>query len=154
MKNNLLRSVTIVMAFLVLLGSTGFAFIEHHCMMRGKSVQFVSDKKPESCKPKVVSSCCAKSKLLKEAKGTFFKKTGCCKENQKFEKLDVFSGQTQLFAKWLKTFQDGIFWKSYSCAFLLSEWILPDLAEATPHHSFSSRLHGKSMRCFIQSFLI
>ncbi|KAA6436665.1 hypothetical protein FEM33_21220 [Dyadobacter flavalbus] len=154
MKNNLHRSVTILMAFLVLLSSTGFAFTEHQCMMRGKSVQFVSDKKPESCKPKVVSSCCAKSKLLKEAKGTFFKKTDCCKDNQKFEKLDVLSGNAQLLAKWLKSFQEGIFWKVNSYAFLQSEWIFPDHEEIAFHKSFSSLLHGRSMRCFIQSFLI
>ena len=154
MKNNLHRSVTILMAFLVLLSSTGFAFTEHQCMMRGKSVQFVSDKKSESCKPKVVSSCCAKSKALKEAKGTFLKKTDCCKENQKFEKLDVFSNHAQLFAKWLKTFHDGIFWKVNSFAFLQSEWISPDDQESAPHLSFSSLLHGRSMRCFIQSFVI
>lgn len=154
MKNSLHRSVTILMAFLVLLSSTGFAFTEHQCMMRGKSVQFVSDKKPESCKPKVVSSCCAKSKALKEAKGTFLKKTDCCKENQKFEKLDVLSGHTQLLAKWFKAFYDGIFWKVYSYAFLQSEWAFPDQQESVPHNSFSSRFHGRSMLCFIQSFLI
>jgi hypothetical protein len=154
MKNSLHRFVTILMAFLVLLSSTGFAFTEHQCMMRGKSVQFVSDKKSESCKPKVVSSCCAKSKALKEGKGTFFKKTDCCKENQKFEKMDVLSSHTQLLAKWFKAFYGGIFWKVYSYAFLQSEWIFPDQEESVPHNSFSSLLYGRSMLCFIQSFLI
>jgi hypothetical protein len=142
------------MAFLVLLSSTGFAFVEHQCLMRGKSVQLVSEKKSDSCKPKVVSSCCARSKQLKEAKGTFLKKTDCCKESQKFEKLDVVSSSNQAIAKLLKVWGGDFLWAATSYSFIRAEWILHSSEPTSRDISFSSRLHGRSMRSFIQSFLI
>jgi len=154
MKNKLHQSLTIVMALLVLLSSTGFAFIEHQCMMRGKSVQLVSEKKSDSCETKVVSSCCAKSKVLKESTGVFFKKTDCCKENQKFEKLDVLSSLTQHLAKASKAISDDILCSVRSFSFIQAEWILPSSERSGVIISFSSLLHGRSMLFFVQSFLI
>ncbi|WAC10269.1 HYC_CC_PP family protein [Dyadobacter pollutisoli] len=154
MKSNLNRSITVIMAFLVLLSSTGFAFVEHQCMMRGKSVQLVSEKKPDSCEKKVVSSCCAKAKQLKESKGTFLKKTDCCKDSQKFEKIDVVSSANQAIAKLLKVWAGDFVWAATSYSFIRAEWTLPSSEPASPDISFSSRLHGRSMLSFIQSFLI
>lgn len=154
MKNKLHQSLTIVMALLVLLSSTGFAFIEHQCMMRGKSVQLVSEKKSGSCETKVVSSCCAKSKALKESTGVFFKKTDCCKENQKFEKLDVLSSLTQHLAKASKAISDDMLWSVRSFSFIQAEWILPSSERSGVIISFSSLFHGRSMLFFVQSFLI
>lgn len=154
MKNKLHQSLTIVMALLVLLSSTGFAFIEHQCMMRGKSVQVVSEKKSDSCETKVVSSCCAKSKALKESTGVFFKKTDCCKENQKLEKLDVVSSLTQHLAKASKAISDDILWSVRSFSFIQAEWILPSSEHSGIIISFSSLFHGRSMLFFVQAFLI
>lgn len=142
------------MAFLILLSSTGFRFIEHECMMRGKSVKFASENKNDEFKTKAVSSCCAKSKALKESKGTYFKKTDCCKENQKFEKIDVSSSISQMLAKSFKAMADGNFWAVKSFTFLLAEWILPSPLHSLQTTSFSSLFHGRSMLSFIQSFLI
>lgn len=154
MQKKIHQSLTIFMAFLILLSSTGFGFIEHACMMRGKSVKFVSESKTESFKTKAVSSCCAKSKALKEAKGTFFKKTGCCKENQKFEKLDVTSSFSQMLAKSFKALTDGVLWFSKSFVFIIAEWNFPSSIQSSQSISFSSLFHGRSMLSFIQSFLI
>ena len=142
------------MAFLILLSSTGFGFIEHACMMRGKSVKFVSESKTDSFKTKAVSSCCAKSKALKESKGTFFKKTSCCKENQKFEKLDVTSSFSQMLTKSFNALADGVLWSSKAFIFIVAEWNFPAPAKSSQIISFSSLLHGRSMLSFIQSFLI
>lgn len=154
MKNNLHRSITIFMAFLVLFSSTGFAFIEHECMIKGKSVQLLADKKSGTDSIGKTSSCCAKSKQLKEAKGTFLKKTDCCKESQKFEKLDVASSGIQLNTSFLKVFAELIPWSVKSYAFIKAQWILPSSGPISPDISFSSVFHGRGMRCFIQSFLI
>jgi len=153
MKDRVHKYLTILMAFLILFSSMGFAVIEHQCMMRGKSVKFVSEKKIDSG-AKVVSSCCAKSKLSKESKGSFFKKTDCCKENQKFEKVDVVSSLSQLFAHALKVLWSGALWSKQSFIFLISEWILPSSDLNSKTISFSSLLHGRTMLSFIQSFLI
>lgn len=142
------------MAVLVLISSTGFGLIEHQCMMRGMTVKLVSEKKSDSCKEKVVSSCCARSKALKEAKTTFFKKTACCKDTQKFEKVDVVSALVQLHAKAMKVFADGLLWSLQSFTFLVQEWIAPSSHFSLSVISFSSLFHGRGMLVFVQSFLI
>lgn len=154
MKNKLHRSITILMAFLVLLSSTGFAITERLCtMMDGKAVQFVINSKENSCKPKVVASCCAKSAALKMAKGTFLKKTDCCKESQQLKKLEVVSLDSHLVAKLLKSAATGIVWEVTRFRFIQAEWVI-HAPRLSPDLSFSSRLHGRSMLAFIQSFLI
>ncbi|MCF0050362.1 hypothetical protein LXM25_09855 [Dyadobacter sp. LJ53] len=154
MKSNLHRSITVFMAFLVLMSSTGFAFIEHQCLVRGKSVQVVKDLKKDASENMAGSSCCAKSKKLKEAKGTFFKKTDCCKESQKFEKLQVTTSGVHELAKLLKTWNaDQLFFVPRGFLTLIEQAIGAN-APPSPDISFSSRLHGKSMRYAIQSLLI
>jgi hypothetical protein len=154
MKNKLHRSITILMAFLVLLSSTGFVLTERQCaMMGGKSMQLVGKSKEKSCEPKVVSSCCAKSAALKIAKGTFFKKTACCKESQKLEKLELASVDTHILAKLVKSAATGVTWTVTRFQFIRAEWVVP-VPSDSPYISFSSRLHGRSMLAFIQSFLI
>jgi len=142
------------MAVLVLVSSTGFGLIEHQCMMRGMTMKFVSEKKADPCKKKVVSSCCAKSKALKESGKTFFKKTDCCKDQQKFEKVDVVSSLVQMQAKALKMITDGDLWSVQSFVFLTQEWIYPSANSSFDILSFSSLFHGRSMLSFIQTFLI
>jgi hypothetical protein len=142
------------MAFLVLMSSTGFAFIEHQCMVRGKSVQVVTDVKKESSAEMSASSCCAKSKAQKETNGTFFKKTNCCKESQTFEKLEVTTSNTHQLVKLLKAWNMNphVFVSHNFLSFIASE--VAANAPPIPDVSFSSRLHGKTMRFAIQSLLI
>lgn len=142
------------MATLVLVSSTGFGLIEHRCMMRGMTMKFVSEKKADSCEKKVVFSCCAKSKALKESGKTFFKKTDCCKDQQKFEKVDVVSSLAQLHAKALKMIADGDLWSVQSFVFLSQEWIYPPARSSSYPISFSSLFYGRSMLSFVQAFLI
>jgi len=154
MKSNLHRSITVFMAFLVLMSSTGFAFIEHQCLVRGKSVQVVTDLKKDSSADKASSSCCAKSKKLKQASGTFFKKTECCKESQTFEKLQVTTSGVHELAKLLKSWSaDQLFFAPSGFLSFIKQEIVAN-APPSPDISFSSRLHGKSMRYAIQSLLI
>jgi len=153
MKNKLHQTLTIFMVMLVLLSSTGFGFIEHACMMRGKSMQFVGERKSDPAK-KVVSSCCAKSKSQQEAGKSFFKKTDCCKESARFEKVDVVSAYSHILANFLKILAGGVLWSVKSFIFLISEWTLPSSVLSSPGISFSSLFHGRSMLSFVQSFLI
>ena len=154
MKSNFHRSITVFMAFLVLMSSTGFAFIEHQCLVRGKSVQVVADLKQDAAKEKSASSCCAKSKQLKDQKGTFFKKTDCCKESQTFEKLEVATSTSQQIAKLIKAWSnDRLLPQPLNFAIFYKNKIPAD-EPPYPDNSFTSRLYGKSMRCLIQSYLI
>jgi len=154
MKSKLHRSITVFMALLVLMSSTGFAFIEHQCMVRGKSVQVVADLHKDSSKDKSGSSCCAKSKKLKEAKGTFFKKTDCCKESQTFEKLEVASSDGHQLTKLLKTWHTHHSFSPSSNSLPLIKWEVAANAPPSADNSFSSLFHGKTMRYAIQSLLI
>jgi hypothetical protein len=154
MKNKFHSYITILMAVLVLVSSTGFGLIEHHCMMRGMTMKFVSEKKADSCKKKVVLSCCAKSKALKESGKIFLKKTDCCKNQQKFEKVDVVSSLAQFHAKALKVIADGDLWAMQSFVFLIQEWTNLPAEPSSAAISFSSLFHGRSMLSFVQSFLI
>ncbi|MCE7061609.1 hypothetical protein [Dyadobacter sp. CY343] len=152
MKSKLHRSITALMAFLILFSSTGFALVEHQCMMRGKSVQLLATKKADS--EKKVGSCCAKRKAQTESKGTFFKKAACCKESHTFEKLDIVTAASHSAAKVIKAWPADIVWFNTSYLFLRAQWILPSAPDFSELSSFSSRLHGKRMLIFIQSFLI
>lgn len=154
MKNKLHRSITILMAVLVLISSTGFGLTEHQCLMQGMTMKFVKEKKAENCKEKVVFSCCAKSKALKESKKNFFKKTDCCKDQQKFEKVDVVSSLAPFHAKAFKMIADCDLWSVQSFVFLMQEWIYPAAKSSLQTISFSSLFHGRSMLSFVQSFLI
>lgn len=154
MKNKLHRSITVFMAVLVLLSSTGFGFIEHQCMMRGKSMQFVSKKESNSCEKKVTYSCCAKRKAVQDGGGVYFKKTDCCKDSQKFEKVDVASSQSSALFKILKAASADLRWTITSFQFLRSEWVLPAYKDYNKLLSFTSLFHGRSMCVFVQSFLI
>jgi hypothetical protein len=152
MKNQLHRFITIFMSALVLLSSTGFAFVEHECMMRGKSVKFFEEK--QEVKTTKISSCCARSKALKEAKGTFFKKTQCCKDSQKFEKVETLSSGAQLSAKFLKASQDFVPAAAIPHFIFLARHNLSDDAPALPDIPLPPAFYGRSMRCLIQSFQI
>ena len=154
MKNKIHRSITILMAVLVLVSSTGFGLTEHQCLMQGMTMKFVSQKKAGDCKEKLVSACCAKSKALKESKKNFFKKTDCCKDQQKFEKVDVVSSLAPFHTKAFKMIADGDLWLVQSFVFLSQEWVYPPAKSSTYTISFSSRFHGRSMLSFVQSFLI
>ncbi|MBO9616743.1 MAG: hypothetical protein J7619_28915 [Dyadobacter sp.] len=155
MKNKLHQSITILIALLVLLSSTGFVLTERQCAVMGsKSMQLIGKSKENFSKPKVTSSCCAKrAAALKMAKGTFFEKAACCKESKKLEKLEVASVHSQLLAKLLKSVATAVTWSVTRYQFIQAEWTLPS-APFSPDISFSSRLHGRSMLAFIQSFLI
>jgi hypothetical protein len=152
--NKFRKSITVFMAMLVLLSSTGFGFIEHQCMVRGKSVQFIAEKKADSCKQKVVSSCCSKSKALKQDSGTYLKKTECCKDNQKFTKLEIVTSQNALLAKLLKAMAMDPFLSVDAYNFTLASTETANSDQLPDTISFSSRFHGRSMRSYIQSFII
>lgn len=142
------------MAFLVLLSSTGFVLTERQCaMMASKSMQLLGKSKENTSKPKVASSCCAKKAALKATKGTAIKKTDCCKESQKLEKLEVASVDSHVHAKLLKSVAAGATWAVTRYQFIRSEWVLPS-PSLSADISFTSRLHGRSMLAFTQSFLI
>lgn len=135
------------MAFVVLTASTGFGFIEHSCMMRGKSLQLAAVSK--ACK-----GCPVSKKESTDSKTPVIKKTDCCKEDASFEKVDVVSSASQLVAKILKSMADAVVSAVRFTFILLAEWLLPLSGSSASAVSFSSLYHGRSMLSFVQTFRI
>ncbi|GAB2791158.1 hypothetical protein GCM10027275_40130 [Rhabdobacter roseus] len=138
------------MTCVVLLTSTGVGLVEHHCMMRGKSTQFVTIGKGDSCK-----HCVSKSQVAASAsQQPTLQKAACCKDDQSYQKVDVVSSFSQLLAKLLKAFAEAVFAAVKAVVLTLVGWLLPASGSSSVAVSFSSLLHGRSMLSFVQSFLI
>lgn len=153
MKKSIYRFTTLFMAMLVLLSSTGFGILEHQCLMKGKSIQLISHQKDGTCKIAKASTCCSKAQVSSPT-GTYFKKTVCCKDLQKFENLDTSASLSHFASKALKYVSDGLPWIARSVVFIQSEWNDPAASAHFITHSFSSLLHGRAMLHFIQTWRI
>ncbi len=137
------------MACLVLLSSTGFGLVEHHCMMRGKSLQLMAVESKGLCK-----SCVKKNVSHVKPHETIVKKADCCKEEQKYQKVDFVSSFSQLLAKISKSFAEALLFAVKAVIVSIADWLLPASTINVVVHSFSSLFFGRSMLSFVQSFLI
>jgi hypothetical protein len=74
--------LTLIMAGVILLTSTGMGLVEHSCLISGhKSLQFTEKK-----------GCCAKKATKQaESKTPILKKTNCCESNAKFFQVKLAS---------------------------------------------------------------
>ncbi len=153
LKKKIYQSLTLAMAFLILLSSVGYGFVEHHCKMSGKSMMYVSDRSADLQIVGKADFCCAKTKLQNSSKN-FPTITDCCKVEHKFHKAEViFSGVNSL----LKLYVLGpidLFWANNAFVFYSSAWHLTISAKSDSILSFTSLYYGKTMRFFMQSFII
>lgn len=137
------KMLTLLMAVLVLVTSTGFGVAEHTCAFKGKSKHFIFEE--------TTCQSCPASKPAKSAENTQIKKTACCGLQLKYEKVDVsthFTAKTSVV--------------NYEYLHTTSFLHRADFASLNPSFlsvssalvSFSSRLHGKSLLIFGQIFVI
>ncbi|MPR35880.1 HYC_CC_PP family protein [Salmonirosea aquatica] len=149
-QNRPYRLFAIVMAFVVLLSSTGFGLVEHSCMMRGKSVELAALKKTatgcKACKPATESKTRIASSLQ-------FKKKACCEESHKYHNVKVVSSAS-FTIKLLKPAADPAAIPFQNFLFEGSNLPLIVSPLTTSFHSFSSLHYGRSMLSFVQTFLI
>ena len=85
-KTNSLRVITLIMAVLVLLSSTGLVIVEHSCLMRGKTQSVWVGK--DSCK----TSCSSKKNsltTLHDRSLTYLQKQPCCKESKHLSRVGI-----------------------------------------------------------------
>ncbi len=102
MKRTLSQIVNLLMAFVVLMSSTGFGLVEHSCQMRGKKKTVItafSEVKPAGC---------TEGGLPMTADQTIVKKTPCCQDEQAFENVDTQSSLSQHVAKFVKVITETI----------------------------------------------
>lgn len=148
MKLFLRRSLTLFMAVVVLAASTGFGVIEHHCLMRGKSLHLAALQKEgtQGCQQNS-----AKAPLSDKAT---FQKQDCCDDQQSYENVDVSSSVTQLVAKFLQIVSDAFIGALMAVFKSIIALFATGTDSAAALSSFSSLFHGRSLLSFVQSFLI
>ncbi len=88
-----------MMAVVVLLSSTGFGFVEHSCIVKGRSKSL--HKKGELC-------CASKDtkRFPLSSKDATLKKASCCTEEEKYENVEYSSSVSQLVAKFTQNALD------------------------------------------------
>jgi hypothetical protein len=149
-QNRPYRLLAVIMAFVVLLSSTGFGLVEHSCMMRGKSVELAALKKAstgcKACKPVTVSGD-------RTAFSLQFKNKACCEENHKFQKLEVVTFSTST-AKILKDGPWAVATYPYAGSHLGQFSLLLSSSFSSSFPPFFPKFYGRSMLAFVQSFLI
>ncbi|WP_234737034.1 hypothetical protein [Tellurirhabdus bombi] len=147
MKRTLLRILSFVMACIVLITSTGFGFIEHSCLMRGKKMYLAVQK--DSCK-----GCPSEKGHSFPIDKPIIKKTDCCQEHQHFKNVNYTSSISHLVAKFIKVVTDMVI----DGTVLFAEWlmgILFPLEEPEIVQVESPPLpHGRDLLAFVQSFLL
>lgn len=142
------RFLAFFMALVVLTASTGFGVVEHHCILRGKSLHLAALSK-EKC-----GSCATTKEPATPAGQTTIKKRTCCEDQQRYENVEVASSVTQWVAKLLKTTADWAVETIVAVFKVVFEFFLPTSAGSSSVYSFTSFFHGRSLLSFVQSFLI
>ncbi len=147
MKTTLRKYFTLFMALVVLTASTGFGVIEHHCMMRGKSLHLAALKKEGT------KACEQDTQKVPVSDKTSFQKQDCCDDEQSYENVDVSSSIMHWVAKFLQVISDAFVGAFIAVFKALSELLFPH-SDSSSVFSFSSLHHGRSLLSFVQSFLI
>jgi hypothetical protein len=147
MKKTIRSFFTVLMAFVVLTASTGFGVIEHHCMMRGKSLHLAALQKANA------KGCGQEHSKLPISDKTSFQKQNCCQDQQSYENVDVSSSVTQWIAKIIKIVSDAVIGAFIAVFKAIVALFVPE-SSSVSLSSFSSLLHGRSLLSFVQSFLI
>ncbi len=147
MKHTFRKYFTIFMALVLLTASTGFGVIEHHCLMRGKSLHLAAVNQHPS------DSCQHDTKKAPVSVKAAIQKQDCCDEVQSYENVEVTSSIIQWIAKFLQIVTDAVIGALVAVFQALTEVLFPS-ASSTLASSFSSIFHGRSLLVFVQSFLI
>lgn len=141
------KYLTMLMALVVLTASTGFGVVEHHCMMRGKSLHLAALQKEG------VKGCQKNSTKTPVSEKTSFQKQNCCDDIQSYENVDVSSSLMQGVAKILKVATDAVIGALIAVFSAISTFVSPT-PDSASLSSFTSLFHGRTLLSFVQSFLI
>lgn len=148
MKHTFRKYFTIFMALVLLTASTGFGVIEHHCLMRGKSLHLAAINQHPS------DSCQHSSRKAPISAQAAIQKQDCCDEVGSYENVEVSSSIIQWIAKFLQIVTDAVIGALVAVFQALAELLFPSSASSALSSSFSSIFHGRSLLVFVQSFLI
>ncbi|MEZ4904263.1 MAG: hypothetical protein R2822_22190 [Spirosomataceae bacterium] len=147
--NVMLRKyLSFLMAVVVLTASTGFGVVEHHCLMRGKSLHLAALQK-EGAK-----GCQENHSKAPVSEKTSLQKQDCCADVQSYENVDISSSLSQWVAKIIKVATDAAIGAVIAAFQAISSFVFPEEDASSNLFSFSSLFHGRALLSFVQSFLI
>lgn len=147
MKKTLFRLFNVMMAVVVLLSSTGFGFVEHSCIVKGKTVSL--HKKGDLC-------CSAKDKkhFPLNNKNAIVKKSSCCTEEEKYENVEYSSSVSQLVAKFTQSSIDWFKSTIHEMVKTIIETILDNQNSSLASSASPPMQDGRQIITENQSFLI
>jgi hypothetical protein len=99
MKVALTRFMHVFMAMVVLLSSMGFGLVDHVCQMRGKRTYLIHQHS-KACKV-----CPAEA--AEQTTGPVLKRTACCVEKARYEKVDVGSSLNHALVKFIEVVSEA-----------------------------------------------
>jgi hypothetical protein len=148
MKTALLRCFHLVMVAIVLTGSTGFGLIEHTCQMRGKRISWVMA--GDNC-----PGCTPAERQIKAQQQPTIAPTDCCKDESRYENVDVTSSLTQLVAKFLQNVSEALLAGFAAVLTWLTAGVMTLSAKAAAALPNAPPLPaGRDLLPFVQQFLI
>ena len=150
MKRILLQIVNLLMAFVVLLSSTGFGLVEHSCQMRGKKKTVVT----AFSDAQTHTGCAGDDAVATATDQTTVKKVPCCQDEQQFENVDTKASLTQLVAKFVKAITETVMVGVVTLLRWVVGWIFDtetSIASASPA---PPSLSGRDILTLVHSLLI
>lgn len=136
-----------MMAVVVLLSSTGFGFVEHSCIVKGKTTSL--HKKGDLC-CKVKDS----KHFPLNNKNAVVKKSSCCTEEEKYENVEYSSSASQLVAKFTQTTLDWFKATIHEMVKTIIETIFNSQSSSLANSASPPKLNGREIITAKQSFLI
>lgn len=148
MKRELFRILNVVMAMVVLLSSTGFGLIEHSCQMRGKKISRIGVGEP-------TYAGCPSDKTASASIQPSVKKTDCCKDEKRYENVDIASSLSQLVAKFFKVVTEAVITSVTVLVTNFISWLFSTDASVVAHSpNAPPAAYGRTLLALVQSFLI
>jgi len=149
--NKIYKKIALFMAFLVLFGNIGIGMVEHHCMMKGKSVHLAGYNSFHHEK----KGCAMQQSATKiDYDKPAFHKKACCSDQVKYEKLEILTGSYLSLLKIIKASAGLIFPDSFI------NWVpfpithLQEVFRKSAHPEEIPRAFGRKLLVFVQTFLI
>lgn len=147
MKAAFTRFLHVLMAVVVLLSSMGFGLVDHTCLMRGKRTYLIHQHS-KACKV-------CPTDIAEQATGPVVKRTACCVEKARYEKVDIGSSLNHELAKFVKVVSERL-----GAGFSVSFMALSGSCIAWSTALFSATADppappfGRTLLVFVQSFLL
>ena len=148
MKRTLFQLLNLLMAFVVLLSSTGFGLVEHSCQMRGKKKTVVtafSDVKPAGC---------AEDSEVMTTDETVVKKTPCCQDESGFENVETQSSLSQHIAAFVKVVTEAVLTSVVTLLTWIVSFVFDTNTRIDTSFSVPPSPSGRDILTFVRSLLI